>query len=84
MKFTKFPKSPVFPAGHKWHYEKRKDGYESDVTALVRRMLEDQELLEISVCVAPRLQQEVPVEQGAGRGDEGFDRRGAQGRIGHS
>jgi hypothetical protein len=44
MKFTKFPKSPVFPAGHKWHYEKRKDGYESDVTALVRRMLEDESI----------------------------------------
>lgn len=46
MKFTKFPKSPVFPAGHKWHYEKRKDGYESDVTALVRRMLEDESIRE--------------------------------------
>ena len=44
MKFTKFPNSPVFPAGHKWHYEKRKDGYESDVTALVRRMLEDESI----------------------------------------
>ncbi|MCI3950959.1 MAG: hypothetical protein K0R53_456 [Burkholderiales bacterium] len=44
MKFTKFPKSPVFPAGHKWHYEKRKEGYESDVTALVRRMLEDESI----------------------------------------
>jgi hypothetical protein len=44
MKFTKFPKSPVFPAGYKWHYEKRKEGYESDVTALVRRMLEDESI----------------------------------------
>lgn len=42
MKFSKFPKSPVFPAGHKWRFEKRKDGYESDVTALVRGMLEDE------------------------------------------
>ena len=42
MKFNKFPKSPVYPPGHKWQFEKRKDGYESDVTALVRRMLEDE------------------------------------------
>ena len=42
MKFSKFPKSPVFSAGHKWRFEKRKDGYESDVTALVRGMLEDE------------------------------------------
>lgn len=42
MKFSNFPKSPVYPAGHKWQFEKRKDGYESDVTALVRRMLEDE------------------------------------------
>jgi hypothetical protein len=41
MKFDKVTKSPVFPPGHKWQYEKRKKGYESDVTALVRRMLED-------------------------------------------
>jgi hypothetical protein len=41
MKFDKVEKSPVFPAGQKWQIEKRKEGYESDVTALVRRMLED-------------------------------------------
>lgn len=46
MKFSKFPKSPVFPAGHQWQYEKRQDGYESDVTALVRRMLEDEAIRE--------------------------------------
>jgi hypothetical protein len=46
MKFSKFPKSPVFPAGHKWRFEKRKDGYESDVTALVRGMLEDEAVRE--------------------------------------
>lgn len=46
MKFTKFPKSPVFPPGYKWQYEKRRDGYESDVTALVRRMLEDESIRE--------------------------------------
>lgn len=46
MKFSKFPISPVFPAGHKWRFEKRKDGYESDVTALVRGMLEDEAVRE--------------------------------------
>ena len=46
MKFSKFPKSPVFPAAHKWRFEKRKDGYESDVTALVRGMLEDEAVRE--------------------------------------
>ena len=46
MKFTKFPKSPVFPPGYKWQYVKRRDGYESDVTALVRRMLEDESIRE--------------------------------------
>lgn len=46
MKFSKFPKSPVFPPGHRWQFEKRKDGYESDMTALVRRMLEDESIRE--------------------------------------
>lgn len=46
MKFTNFPKSPVFPPGHKWQFEKRKDAYESDVTALVRKMLEDESIRE--------------------------------------
>lgn len=41
MKWFRFPKSPVFPPEHKWPFQKRKDGYESDVTALVRSMLED-------------------------------------------
>jgi hypothetical protein len=41
MKFWKTPKSPIFPEGHRWQFEKRKNGYESDVTAMVRRMLED-------------------------------------------
>lgn len=42
MDSTKFNKSPVVPADHKWTFEKRKGGYESDVTALVRRMLQDE------------------------------------------
>lgn len=46
MKFSKVTKSPVFPADHKWQFEKRKDGYESDITALVRRMLEDESIRE--------------------------------------
>jgi hypothetical protein len=46
MKFDKVKPSPVFPQGHKWQYQKRKDGYESDVTALVRRMLEDEAIRE--------------------------------------
>lgn len=32
----------MFPPGHKWEFRKRSDGYESDVTALVRRMVEDE------------------------------------------
>jgi len=42
MKLREILKSPVFPAGHKWKIRKRTDGYESDVTALVRGMLEDE------------------------------------------
>jgi hypothetical protein len=46
MKWHRFPKSPVFPAGFKWPFEKRKHAYESDVTALVRKMLEDDTIRE--------------------------------------
>lgn len=46
MKFSKVTKSPVFAQGHKWSFEKRKDGYESDVTAMVRGMLEDDTIRE--------------------------------------
>ena len=46
MKWHRFPKSPVFPADHKWSIEKRKDGYESDVTALVRAMVSNEEIRE--------------------------------------
>ena len=46
MKWHRFPKSPVFPANHRWQFEKRKNAYESDVTALVRRMLEDDSIRE--------------------------------------
>jgi hypothetical protein len=44
MKFKELLKSPVFPAGHRWSFNKRKKGYESDVTALVRTMLEDDKI----------------------------------------
>jgi hypothetical protein len=46
MKWHRFPKSPVFPPGQKWSFSKRSDGYESDVTALVRSMLENDEIRE--------------------------------------
>lgn len=46
MKSTKVQNSPVFPPGHKWAFEKRKNAYESDVTAMVRAMLEDDAILE--------------------------------------
>ncbi len=42
MDSTKFNKSPVLPVDHKWTFEKRKGGYESDITAMVRRMLQDE------------------------------------------
>lgn len=42
MDSSKFSKSPVLPANHPWAFEKRKGVYESDVTALVRCMLEDE------------------------------------------
>jgi hypothetical protein len=46
MKLREILKSPVFPAGKKWEIRKRKDGYESDITAMVRGMLEDQKIQE--------------------------------------
>lgn len=38
--------SPVFPAGKKWAFKKRAGIYESDVTALVRCLLEDDSIRE--------------------------------------
>ena len=46
MKWHRFPKSPVFPLGQKWDTTTRKDGYESEVTALVRSMLENDDIRE--------------------------------------
>ena len=44
MRWHKFPKSPVLPAGKHWELKKRREGYESDVTALVREMLDDESI----------------------------------------
>jgi hypothetical protein len=44
MKFKDLLKSPIFPRGHVWKFEKRKKIYESDVTALVRKMLENESI----------------------------------------
>jgi hypothetical protein len=41
MKLRDILRSPVFPAGQRWEIRKRNDGYESEVTALVRGMLEN-------------------------------------------
>ena len=46
MDSSKFVKSPVLPADHKWVFEKRKGVYESDITAMVRRMLDDDAIRE--------------------------------------
>lgn len=46
MKFKDILKSPVFALGHSWNFEKRKKYYESDATALVRKMLEDESIRE--------------------------------------
>ena len=46
MKLREILKSPELPLGKKWAFKKRTVGYESDVTALVRAMLEDEAILE--------------------------------------
>jgi len=46
MKLREILKSPVFPLGKKWELKRREKGYESDVTALVRGMLEDESIRE--------------------------------------
>jgi hypothetical protein len=43
MDSTKFSKSPVFAQDHQWEIKKRK-GYESDITAMVRGMLQNEEI----------------------------------------
>jgi hypothetical protein len=44
MKFRDILKSPVFPRGHRWGHTLRKNQYESEATALVRKMLEDESI----------------------------------------
>ena len=44
MKLKDILKSPVFPLGHRWNFEKQSKYYESEVTALVRKMLEDESI----------------------------------------
>jgi hypothetical protein len=46
MKFKIAPKSPVFPQSTRWSIEKRKGGYESDITAMMRDMLKDETIRE--------------------------------------
>ena len=46
MKLREILKSPVFPLGKKWEVSKRKGGYESEITGLVRGMLEDEKIRE--------------------------------------
>lgn len=47
MKLKQVPKSPEFPPDKKWECKKRADGYyESDITALVRCMVEDEQIRE--------------------------------------
>jgi hypothetical protein len=46
MKLREILKSPIFPQGRKWEVKKRTDGYESELTALVRAMVEDDAIRE--------------------------------------
>lgn len=46
MKWQRFPKSPVFPAGMRWELKKRKGGYESDITGLVNSLLSNDSVRE--------------------------------------
>lgn len=45
MKLKEILKSPIFPQDKKWELTRRK-GYESEVTALVRAMVEDDAIRE--------------------------------------
>jgi len=44
MKFKEILKSPVFPASQRWKFERDRKYYESNVTAMVRKMLEDERI----------------------------------------
>ena len=60
MKWFRVSKSPVYAADTKWSIEKRKDGYESDVTALVRSMLQDENIREDQRIAWERWRNEAP------------------------
>lgn len=46
MSDNKVPQSPVFPAGKTWDAKKRPGIYESDTTALIRRLLQEDSIRE--------------------------------------
>lgn len=46
MSDQQVPHSPVFPQEKQWDFKKREGIYESDVTALLRRLLEDDAIRE--------------------------------------
>ena len=46
MDYDKIKKSPIFPAGTRWDAKPDSGLYESEVTALVRKMLEDEQIKE--------------------------------------
>ena len=62
MKWFSVFKSPVFPADHKWPVEKRKGSYESDVTALVRAMVSNDEIREDQRIAWERWRNEPPAK----------------------
>ena len=62
MKWYRVFKSPVFPADHEWSVEKRKGGYESDITALVRAMVSNDEIREDQRVAWERWRNEPPVK----------------------
>jgi hypothetical protein len=65
MKWHRVLKSPVFPAGHTWTVEKRKDGYESEVTALVRALVSNEEIREDQRAAWERWRNETPAKPGS-------------------
>jgi len=46
MKFKDLLKSPVFSREHRWAFVRDRKYYESDVTALLRKMREDEVIVE--------------------------------------
>lgn len=46
MEDDKFKRSPVFPAGERWDAKPDPRYYESELTAMIRKMLEDEHIRE--------------------------------------